>query len=103
MRERNSANTGEEKPGRFFAAKQLFLFAVMTVAVLLVDFLLLCGISAAELMNNHAWDGDNSQHSYVRNASPKTKTAPGASPMAKPPRKRASSRTLTQQGAGAPC
>lgn len=66
MRERNSANTGEEKPGRFFAAKQLFLFAVMTVAVLLVDFLLLCGISAAELMNNHAWDGDNSQHSYVR-------------------------------------
>ena len=66
MRERNCANTGEEKPGRFFAAKQLFLFAVMTVAVLLVDFLLLCGISAAELMNNHAWDGDNSQHSYVR-------------------------------------
>ena len=56
----------EGKPGHFFAVKQLFLFALMTMAVLLVDLLLLLGISAAELMSNHAWDGDNSQHSYVR-------------------------------------
>lgn len=56
----------EGNPGRFFAVKQLFLFALMTMAVLLVDLLLLFGISAAELLNDHAWDGGNSQHSYVR-------------------------------------
>lgn len=62
------ANTGapKEKPGRFFAAKQLLLFAVMTIAVLAVDFFLLVGMSAFELNEQLAWDGDNSQHNYVK-------------------------------------
>lgn len=66
MPARTENDPRSERPGRFFAVKQLALFAVMTMAVILVDILLLFGISAAELMNNHAWDGDNSGYDHVR-------------------------------------
>lgn len=54
------------KPGRFFALKQLALFAVVTAVVVLVDFFILIGLSAFELTNEKAWDGDNSHHDYVK-------------------------------------